>query len=192
MPKHHQISIIIPDWLYKPFANLQYFFRKWTYWAFPDHCECCGARMYVRSYEIEHVFANGRRLLVGNHAVIKEGDKYKHLVVCRDCLAHKLENGSWKPRFTHLYGETKDRFWSAKKCDVTGENVRSFKDVEIYPYVNMTFCTIAWNHGYVSKQAVIDCVKYGKIKTSMWGVYKKKMHPMNHKRLYVNEEGELL
>lgn len=191
MKTHHTVTIRVPRWLYQPYEDVRYFFRKWAYRAFPDRCSSCGARMHVRYFEIEHHFDNGQRLLVGNHA--KSG------AVCRTCIVKHLETGEWQPRFTHFHEEhegKKARFnyrhWSTKKCDVTGKAVRAFKDVEVYPYIDMTFCTYAWNAGHVSKEAVIECVKNGNIKTSIWGIYKGKMVPMNHKRLFINDQGRLL
>jgi len=194
--QHYQIQFGVPLWLYKPFEKIAYQWRKWKYFANPDHCVCCGKRMYVRWYEIEHVFENGHRLVVGNHPTT---DNHQALVVCRDCMADQLEKGEWKPRFSHFHEQREGkpsrynyRFWSSKKCAITGNKVRSFKDVEIFPYIDMTFCTNAWNHDYISKEAVIECVRKGKITTSMWGIYKNKMAPTNHKRLYIDQEGNLL
>ena len=193
--KHIQLSLRVPLWLYEPWERTLYAFRKWKYWAFPDHCECCGKRMFVRGYEIEHYFENGQRLVIGNHCYFDD----KLHVVCRDCIADQLETGEWKPRFSHMHEQregkpSKDnyRFWSEKKCAITGKRVRSYKDLEIYPYIDMTFCTIAWNHDYISKEAVIECAKKGKIKTSICGIYKQKMAPMNHKRLFIDKNGDLL
>lgn len=192
--KTYEIKIRIPMWLARPFQDASYFFRKWKYWASPDRCAACNTRMYVRSYEIEHYFPNGQRLMVGNHNTIKDTNG-KYVTVCRECIASRLESQEWQPRFHHFHLELDGKpsrypykYWSAKKCDVTGEKVRSYKDVEIYPYVSMTFCTYAWNAGHVSKQAVIDCVRNGKIKTSMWGL----RGPMNHKGLFIDQKGKLL
>lgn len=197
--KTHQIKINVPVWLVTPFRRTSYLFRKWKYWAFPDHCGCCGDRMYVRSFEIEHYFPNGQRLMVGNHPLVDDVGARKIVSVCRKCIAKQLETEEWKPRFSHLHEEREGkpsrynyRFWSTKKCDITGEFVRSYKDVEVYPYVDMTFCTYAWNASHVSKQAVIECVKNGKIKTSIWGIHKGKMAPTNHKGLFIDEKGKLL
>ena len=189
--KYFTLRVGIPLWVYTPFEQLTYLVRKWKYKLNPDRCACCNRKMYVRYYQIEHVFANGRRLLVENHPSNK--------VVCPDCIADQLESGKWEPRFSQMSRErgTSERFnyqfWSAKKCAITSKAVRSYKDVEIYPYVDMTFCTIAWNHDYISKEAVIECVRDGVVRTSTWGVVdRKKMAPMNHKRLFIDERGELL
>lgn len=195
--KYFTLRVGIPLWLFTPFERLTYLVRKWKYELNPDRCACCNKKMYVRFYEIEHVFENGRRLLVHNHAFSDKTNK--SIVVCPDCIADRLESNEWTPRFTHgalKLGSTSRynyRYWSAKKCAITGKDVRSYKDVEIYPYVDMTFCTIAWNHDYISKEAVIECVRNGVIRTSTWGVVDRKMMaPMNHKRLFINGKGELL
>lgn len=195
--QHFEIRFGIPLALIRPFEQLAYQYRKWKYWLNPDRCACCNKKMYVRYYQIEHIFDNGRRLLVENHPFSTKDNKRG--VVCPDCIAEQLKTNEWTPRFTHgtskLGGTTRFnyRFWSTKKCDITGNDVRSYKDVEIYPYIDMTFCTNAWNHSYISKEAVIECVEKGTIRTSSWGIVDRKMMaPMNHKRLFINGRGELL
>lgn len=197
--QHYQISFGVPLWLYKPFAALQYQYRKWKYWANPDHCSCCGKRMFAKFYQIEHIFETGHRLLIENHSHFEKPNGKKVQTVCRDCLVKELEAGEWKPRFSYFHEQREGkpskynyRFWSQKQCAITGKKIRSFKDVEIYPYVDMTLCTNAWNHDYISKDAIIECAKKGTIKTSIWGIHKNKMVPMNHKRLFINDKGELL
>lgn len=193
--QHFHLSFNIPVWLYRPFEDAAYQLRKWAYWANPDRCGCCGKRMFVRWYEIEHIFDNGKRLVVGNQ-VVAGGTA---VPVCRDCIANELEKHEWAPRFSRFHkskgrsSRHSYRFWSTKKCAITGKEVRSFKDVEAGPYIDMTFCTTSWNHDYVSKEAVLECVKKGRITTSLWGVYKRKrMAPTNHKKLFIDEEGNLL
>ena len=198
--QHFQISFSLPLWLTTPFENAKYQWRKWSYFVNPDHCEVCGKRMFARIYEIEHTFENGRRLILGNHPSKGVEHGYKSICICRECIVAELKSGkTWKPRFSHsdeqINGKPNKhnyRFWSAKQCDITGKKVRSFKDVEIFPYIDMTLCTTAWNHSYISKEAIIECAEKGVTRTSLWGVYKGKMHMMNHKRLYINDKGELL
>ena len=184
--QHYQISFGVPLKLLKPFAWIGYKWRKFKFWLNPFRCECCGKRMYVRNPMFELMFPKGR-LLVENFRP-----------VCRECLVKELETKEWTPRWTHgakehghnpRYGY---RFWSEKQCAVTGNKVRSYKCVEIWPHVDMTFCTIAWNHDYISKEAVIKCVREGDVKTSTFGIHNKQMAQMNSKRLFINEKGELL
>lgn len=188
--QHFEIRFGIPLWIIEPYERVAYQWRKFKFWLNPYKCSCCGKRMYVRNPQYELHFPQGRLMV--------ENLPYKTLI-CRECLVNELETKEWTPRFTQSTkdrGETRNynyRFWSTKKCAVTGNKVRSYKDVEIYPYVDMTFCTSSWNHDYISKEAVIKCVREGDIRTSTWGIYdKKKMQPMNHKRLFINEKGELL
>lgn len=196
--KRITFSLSIPEWMYNAYARVAYSIRKWKYKLNPNRCSCCGKKMYVSSYEIEHIFENGQRLMVHNLAF--DSKARKTLAVCPDCIANKLETEEWTPRFTQASKERDGkpsrynyRFWRTKKCDVTGKDVPSYKDVEIYPYIDMTFCTLAWNWGHVSKEAVIECVRKGKIRTSHWGVYdRKKMAPMNHKRLFIDDNGDLM
>jgi len=186
--QHFQFSFGVPLWFTEVFDKASYRYRKWKYLANPDRCKCCNKKMYVSSYEIEHIFENGRRLLIGNHTSL----------VCRDCLVNQLETFAWTPRFTHMFeekgiGKGNHQYWVKNQCDITGNKVKSFKDVEIHPFVDMTFCTNAWNYDYISENAVIECAKLGKIKTSWYGVWKKSsFEPMNHKRLFINEKGELM
>jgi hypothetical protein len=189
--QYFQLSLGIPLWVTRPIDFIKYQWRKWQYIVRPDHCARCNTRMHVKWFEIEHTYENGRRLLVGNHVSINGNPE----PVCRSCLVHELETKTWKPRFSKLHGDSSKyhyRFWSKEQCAITGAKVRSYKDVEIVPYVDMTFCTVAWNFEYISKEAVIECVKNGSIRTSFWGVYKGKMQPMNHKRLFIDEQGRLL
>lgn len=182
--QHYQFTFGIPLWMIEPFTKLNYQWRKFRFWLSPFHCDVCGKRQYVRNpqYDIGH-------LKVEN---LSRG------CVCRECTVKLLQGNEWEPRFSHSTKERRGsnrynyRFWSAKKCDVTGNKVRSFKDVEIWPYIDMTFCTNAWNHSYISKEAVIDCVQNGQIRTSVWGIHKGKMVPMNTKRLFINQHGDLV
>lgn len=197
--QHFELQFGIPLKLISPFTAIAYQWKKFKFWVKPFHCELCGKRQYVRQPDYEHVFENGRRLLVGSHASEKKDGKYHAYCICRDCMVNQLETGEWKPRFSHFHEQREGkpskynyRFWRTKKCDVTQEKVHAYKDVEIFPYIDMTFCTIAWNHSHVSKDAVIETVRKGKIRTSVWGIYKKKMAMTNNKGLYINEEGELL
>ena len=188
------IEIPIPQKLADAREWISYQYRKIKLQINPFRCDCCGKKMYTRNAQYEYEPEGRYRLLVENL-------KFKH-TVCRACIVNELETKQWTPRFNHStierYGVGAQsrhnyRFWSTKKCDVTGSSVRSFKDVEILPHIDMTFCTIAWNYGRVSKQAVIDCVKYGDVKTSRWGVWKKqKMMPMNERGLFIDQEGNLL
>lgn len=191
-----QINIKIPQWVSVPFFRVRYLYRKWKYLAFPDHCTVCNKRMFVRYYEISHRFSNGKTLTVHNHAFDSSTNRTMH--VCRDCMLTELETKQWTPRFTHMH-KSKGRsdrygyrFWSSKHCAVTGNNVRSFKDVEIYPYIDMTLCTVAWNHDYISKAAIIECVRDGKISTSHWSMDGNRHGPINHVGLFINEKGELV
>lgn len=185
------LSIPIPQSLADARDWVSYQWRKTIFKLHPYKCECCNTKMYIRTHQYEYQPEGRYRLMVENLSWKK--------LICRSCLINELETKEWTPRFTQMWKEKNKssrreyQFWSSKKCAVTGSAVRSYKDVEIYPYVDMTFCTIAWNHDYVSKQAVIDTVKYGHIKTSRWGVWRKqKMAPMNDKGLFINENGELL
>lgn len=185
------INIPIPQKLADAREWVSYQWRKTLFELRPYRCDCCNAKIYVKSPQYEYQPEGRMRLLVENSVWNKN--------ICRTCLVNELETGEWTPRFTQMwknkgmYVRRGYQFWSGKKCAVTGSAVRSYKDVEIYPHVDMTFCTISWNHDYVSKQAVIDTVKYGDIKTSRWGVWnKEKMAPMNEKGLFINKNGELL
>ena len=192
------ISIPIPTAVAEFIDQCKYAYKKAKFKLRPYRCAVCNAAMMVKAPEYEHHFAesdghDGARLMVHNFSWAAVNQ------ICRNCLVNELQTKEWTPRFTQMHrdkGQTTRHnygFWSTKKCDVTGRSVRSYKDVEIYPYVDMTFCTIAWNHSYISKEAVIDCVKYGKIKTSRWGVWnKQRMAPMNDKGLFIDENGELL
>jgi hypothetical protein len=172
---------------------VSYQWRKTLFKLRPYRCDCCGDKMYVRSPQYEYQPCGRPRLLVENliHGKVE--------AVCRSCLVNQLETKEWTPRFTQMWkdkgvsGRQEYRFWSSKDCAITGQSVRSYKDVEIFPYVNMMFCTTAWNHDYVSKQAVIDAVRYGQVRTSFWGVWnKQKMAPMNEKGLFIDKDGDLL
>lgn len=197
--QHFQITFGIPLWITKPFHAAAYQFQKFKFWLNPYHCNVCGKRQYVLRPQYEHIFDNGRRLMVENTASDNKDGKYKSYCVCRECLVKELEAGVWKPRFSHMHEQREGkpsrynyRFWSQKTCDITNKKVRSYKDVEIFPYVDMLFCTNAWNSSRVSKEAVVECVKHGQIRSSVWGIYKGKMMQMNLKRLYINDKGELL
>lgn len=187
------IRIPIPLAVDELIEKTKYAFKKVALKMRPYRCECCNKKMYLNHSQYEHTFDNHQRLMVENNKN-----------VCRECLVDILSTKEWSPRFTQMAlqrkrdGDSSDarwnyRFWSTKKCAITGNEVRSYKDVEIHPYVDMMFCTIAWNHDYVSKEAVIECVKHGKVRTSRWGVWNKsRMAPMNNKGLFVDENGELL
>lgn len=187
------IRIPIPQAVHDMIERVKYAVRKAAFKMRPYRCGVCNAAMYVRNPQYEHMFENGPRLLIENHA-------WRQPPICRACLINELETKEWSPRFTHMHTEKYGnsdrhnyRFWSTKKCDVTGKKVRAYKDVEIFPYVDMLFCTSAWNHNYISKEAVVEALKHGKIKTSHWGVWNRtKMAPMNEKRLFIDENGELL
>ena len=185
------ISIPIPQLLADAREWVSYQWRKTIFKLHPYKCECCGVKMYVKNSQYEYQPEGRQRLMVENLIWKK--------TICRTCLVNELETKEWTPRFTQMWKDKGTyvrrgyQFWSGKKCAVTGSAIRSYKDVEIHPHIDMTFCTIAWNHDYISKQAVIDTVKYGSMKTSRWGVWKKqKMAPMNEKGLFINEDGELL
>lgn len=190
------INIPIPQVLSDLLDKIEYNIRKTIFKISPYKCDCCGVKMYVRNpeYEYEHHNATGHigsRVLVGNFL--------RKDIICRTCIVKELETKEWTPRFTHTHLSGKRssrgayRYWSTKHCDITRMKVRSYKDVEIYPYIDMTFCTIAWNHSYISKQVVIDTVKYGHVKTGRFGVWnKQRMAPMNEKGLFINSNGELL
>ncbi len=195
---HITINIPIPKAIDELIARCQYAYKKAKFKLRPYRCALCNTSLAVRSPEYEYIVPNAEGT-VGSRLTVHNFSWRDSPALCRSCLAHELETKEWTPRFTHST-KAKDpstrynyRFWSTKKCDVTGRKVRSYKDVEIYPYVDMTFCTIAWNHSYISKEAVIDCVKYGAIRTGHWGVWnKQKMAPMNEAGLFINEDGELL
>lgn len=187
------INIPIPQSLADVRDWVSYQWRKTLFKLRPYRCHCCGVKMFVRAPQYEYQMEGRPSLLVENMVWKKN--------ICRSCLVNELETKEWTPRFTQMWKEKNQgscarreyQFWSSKKCAVTGSTVRSYKDVEIFPYVDMTFCTIAWNHDYVSKQVVIDTVKYGRVKTSRWGVWnRQKMAPMNDRGLFINENGELL
>lgn len=187
------IRIPIPQAVHELIERTKYAFKKAAFKMRPYRCGVCNAAMAVRVPQYEHVFANGSRLLIENNA-------WNQPPICRACLINELSTKDWAPRFTRMhsekYGESPRenyRFWSTKKCDVTGKKVRAYRDVEIFPYVDMLFCTSAWNYNYISKEAAIEALERGKIKTSRWGVWKKtKMAPMNEKGLFIDENGELL
>jgi hypothetical protein len=113
-------------------------------------------------------------------------------------LVELLEKEEWNPRFTNLfYGiNPKKKYdvvsWKSKVCDVTKKKVPAFKDVEIFPYVDMTFCHTAWNHSHISKDVIIDVVKNGAITTGFFVYRNGKMGCTNHRRLYINRNGELI
>lgn len=186
------LVIPIPQAVADFIERTKYAFRKAAFKLRPYRCGVCNTKMYIRNPQYEYTFANHQRLLIENH-------RWGQPPVCRSCLIKELETKEWTPRFTHMhaekYGSSRHnyRFWSTKKCDITGKAVRAYKDLEIYPHVDMLFCTIAWNHSYISKEAVLECLMHGKIKTSRWGVWnKQRMAPMNDKGLFINENGELL
>lgn len=178
-----QITLGIPLWVTKSFDKVGYQWRKWKYLASPDRCRCCNKKMFVRTAQIEHTFKNGRRLTVENL------EPY----VCRECTLNLLENERWMPRFSDgLYNKFNYQYWRTNKCAITDRNVRSYKSVEVFPHVDMIFCTMAWNHDYISKEAVIECVREGKIKTGRFEYKGKELFAVNHKGLCINDEGELL
>lgn len=192
------INIPIPAAVSEFIDRCKYAYKKTKFKLNPYRCAVCNVALAVKAPEYEHHFTDvagnvGSRLMVHNHGWVKSK------AICRTCLVQELETKDWTPRFTQMWKDkgqsTREdyRFWSTKRCDLTGRKVRAYKDVEIYPLVDMTFCTIAWNHSYISKEAVIECVKYGKIKTGHWGVWnKQRMAPMNEKGLFIDEKGELL
>lgn len=197
--QHCQISFGIPLKLIRPLEAAAYQWKKFVFWLNPFHCDLCGARQYVRQPEYELVFENGRRLRVSNHGNTRVDGEYNPYCICRLCLADQLEKGLWKPRFSHDHelregapSKYNYRYWRTKVCDVTGEKVHAYKDVEIFPYVDMIFCTIAWNYGHVSKDAVIRCVLEGEVCTTVWGIHKKKMSMTNSKGLFIDSNGDLL
>lgn len=193
--KKHSVSFSfeLPLWLTESYKHTTYFFRKWKYKMFPDHCDLCGTKMYVTNYQLELQFKY-HRLLVENRAYNKEASRMYH--ICRHCLAKELERNLWEPRFSRMHKErgwdSPTEYWTAPKCDVTGNKIESYKSVEIYPYVDMMFCTNAWNSSYVSKEAVIECVKNGKVRTNRFAIEGRYMVSVNSRGLKVNEEGELI
>lgn len=183
------ITIKIPQWV----LALSYEWKKLKFRLNPHRCVLCGARQYVAQPHYEYTFPNGRRLTVQNVATHGSAEGFKAQCVCRDCLVKQLESQEWKPRFHHMTpGRYVYKYWTAKKCYITDAQVRSYKDVEIYPHVSMLFCAGAWNFNYVSKQVVIDCVRYGKISTSIFGVHKGRMVCQTTHGLFINNKGELL
>ena len=186
--QYFQIRIKVPLWLFKPYDWVGYQFRKLAYRLKPDRCSCCGKKMYTRSMAYRHTFDNGRSLQV---------DNISPNLVCRECIIEQLTTQDWQPRFTdmrrrHKYSVREGyRYWTNRQCAITGEDVRSYRDVEVVPYIDMIFCTTAWNYEYISQQAVIDCVQQGHCDAYRWGIYKKKMMPMNHKGLFLTEGGKL-
>lgn len=192
------INIPLPRAVDEFIEQCKYAYKKAKFKLRPYRCACCNAKMDVKSPEYEYIFPDAKGP-IGSRLIVHNFGWRDSAAICRACLINELQTKEWTPRFTHLH-QSRDssarynyRFWSTKKCDITGRNVRSYKDVEIHPYVDMTFCTIAWNHSYISKEAVIECVKRGKIKTSRWGVWNKQtMAPMNEAGLFINENGELL
>lgn len=185
------IKIPVPRAVANGIADIKYAIRKAVFKMRPYRCARCDAKMYVRNPQYELVFDNGKRLLVENVA-------WRQDAICRDCLVSELETKDWMPHLAKIDADGKPdryayRFWSTKKCDVTGAAVRSYKNAAIDPYVDMVFCMHSWNSSYVSKYAVIECVKRGKIRTSIWGIWKRyKMAPMNDKGFFINDKGELI
>lgn len=186
-------SFELPLWLTESYRRTTYFFRKLKYKMFPDHCDICGIKMYVTNYQLELQFKHNR-LLIENRSYDKQKNRMYH--VCRHCLAKELETKLWEPRFSRIHKqkgwETPTECWTSEKCDVTGNKVESYKSVEIYPYVDMLFCTNAWNAGYVSKEAVIECIKNGKVKTNRVAIEGHYLVSVNSKGLKIDERGELL
>lgn len=191
--QHYQVSFSVPSWLLTPFTIVKYQYKKLKFWLNPFHCDVCGKRQYVQSPQYEITFSPGNRLTVHNHRMIKEQDEYKSVCICRECMVKELETKEWTPRFTSIHNSTFGyEFWNSDKCAVTGTKVTSYKDVEIMPYIDMTFCTIAWNHDYVSKQAVIDCVKKGKVTTAVFAMVGNKMVAVNGEGIPIDDQGNLL
>jgi hypothetical protein len=190
--QYFSIKFSLPLSITNPISNIAYSIRKWKYKMFPDHCDCCGAKMYVRSYMLSHVYSNGTSLSIENTA----SDRHSHgrYFVCRDCIIRELETKEWTPRFTRIHGADGviNRFWRSDTCAISGKYVHSYKDVEIDPFIDMLFCTRAWNSDYISKAAVVECAKQGNVNTSVWGIHKGKMAMRNHKMLYVDDQGNLL
>lgn len=183
-----QVRIKVPLWVFKPFEWVGYQFRKLAYQLKPDRCSCCNKKMYTRNMAYTHTFDNGRRLEVSNTC---------QMLLCRECIIEQLTTKDWQPRFTDMSRRHKYsvrncyRYWTSRECAITNESVRSYKDVEIVPYIDMIFCTNAWNHDYISQQAVIESVQQGTSSAYRWGIYKKKMMPMNHKGLFLDDQGKL-
>jgi hypothetical protein len=192
--QYFSLRFSLPISIVKPIQGIAYSIRKWKYKLFPDRCDCCGAKMYVKSYTLSHVFSNSANLSIQN--IAHKPGTYSSYFVCRECIVRELEAGEWTPRFTALHGEDKNelnlRFWKKDVCEVTGKQLPSYRDVEIVPYISMLFCVQAWNYNRVSKEAVLECARYGNVDTNVWGVYKGKMARRNHKMLYVDDQGKLL
>lgn len=178
------ITIKIPTIFRDIAAWVDYNFRKTKLLLFPFKCDCCGAKMYVRQPMYEHTI-NGKRLIVDNMGEIP---------ICRSCLAFQLETGDWTPRFTSIYGlDSKYNYenWEKPVCDITGERVPSYKDVEITPHVNMLFSfNGVWNAGWVSKSAIIETVRNGSVTTSSFRLVEGKMLPV-YRGVFITKDGKL-
>lgn len=190
MPKL-KFEVTIPQKVLDVYNAVAYQIRKWKFIIKPYRCERCMKSMHVKQPEYEYQAEGRHRIIVGN--LQRDG------ITCRECLVTELTFKQWTPRFSRLFKDQPSsrrynyRFWSSKKCSCCNEKVRSFKDVEILPSVDMTFCGIAWNYDRFCKRCIIDTVKYGKIRTSRWGIWKKsKMAPMNDKNLFIGEDGRVL
>lgn len=143
--------------------------------------------MFAKNPQFEYVFHNHKRLVVQN-------DGLDGRVLCRRCLHDVLETGNWIPRFANRFKSEECQqwmyeHWRSNKCEITGKNVTSYKDVAIPPFVDAMFCTTSWNGSYISKKAVLRCVKDGKIKTH---TRNNKGQSLNHKGFALDDEGKLL
>jgi hypothetical protein len=184
------IQVRVPNTLIKLYKKADYFVRKFSYLVNPDRCSRCGTKMYAKFYQLEHHFDNGRRLLVENVGGVS------NKCICRVCLLELLESKPWEPRFSQLarergYYMNKDG-WTKTGCAVLGTKEIAYKDIEIWPLVSVVLCKNSWNTDYFSRQAILECVQKGKVRTTSLSVFKGKIVCVNHKGLYINEQGKLL
>lgn len=180
--KKVQLTLTIPKWIAKPAAEVVYQWNKLRFWANPYRCKCCDKRLYVSTPQYTHTFENGQTLTVENVAIVNG----EPAIICRACLLRELEMSEWKPRLSS------SRDWIGGTCAVLRKRGRSYKDVQIWPWVSMVFCTNAWNADHVSKEAVIKTVEHGKIKTSVYAICKGRLRCLNGKHLFVDDKGDLV
>lgn len=177
---HHyfNVGIKVPRVIVAPVDVVVYAIRKWAYKLRPDKCSCCGERTLDISAAFSHTFANGKSLIVENSQQVGAYDP--DWGICRTCIIASLTQLTWQARIVRDDPVQ-------EKCAITGATTEVYKDVKINPTINMTFCTTSWNHDYISKAAVIECVREGQHHYRNWGVHNGKMMQMNSRGLFIDD-----
>jgi hypothetical protein len=173
--QYFQLRFAIPLAIVRRVDSIVYLLRKALYLVNPDHCVACGRRMFVREYQFKHTFDDGRSITVQFDLL----DRTVADTICRHCIADRVEHCDVDRHVTTYHQVfVQGRPTIVYQVSIDGELVLN---------------VISDGRDHVCKQDMLECVNKGRITTMNYGVWNRsKTAALNEKRLFINDQGELM